>query len=76
MADECDLANDRRDAELANRISEFQYALGHAVSAWEHGPGRCRNCADVVDDSRPFCGPECASDFEYRQKRNKRNGRG
>jgi hypothetical protein len=73
MSDEIDIANDRRDAELANRISEFQYQLNHAVSAFE--TGRCRNCETKTDDSRAFCDSECMKDWEYRQKMSKRVGR-
>ena len=73
MADECDIANDRAQAELENRIAEFQWQLGHAVSAYE--PGRCRNCSDKIDDGRAFCTPECRDDFAYRQKADKRNGK-
>lgn len=71
--DEIDIASERMQAELENRIAEFQWQLGHAVSAYELG--RCRNCSDKIDDGRAFCGIECRDDFAYRQKAKKRNGK-
>lgn len=73
MSDDIDIANDRRDAELANRIAEHSYQLGHAVSAFE--AGRCRNCDDKIDDGRAFCTPECRTDWDDRQRADKRNGK-
>ena len=73
MADECDIANDRAQAELENRIAEFQWQLGHAVSAYE--PGRCRNCSDKIDDGRAFCDQDCMRDWDDRQKAENRNGK-
>lgn len=73
MADECDIANDRAQAELENRIAEFQWQLGHAVSAYELG--RCRNCSDKIDDGRAFCDQDCMLDWDDRIKAEKRNGK-
>ena len=71
--DEIDIASERMQAELANRIAEFQWQLGHAVSAYE--PGRCRNCSDKIDDGRAFCTPECRDDHQARMRMEKRRGR-
>lgn len=73
MADEADVANDYQEKWLAAQISEHQYQLNHAVSAFEIG--RCRNCDDKTDDGRAFCNPDCASDFSARQRAEKRNGK-
>lgn len=73
MADECDIANDRAQAELENRIAEFRWQLGHAVSAFEIG--RCRNCNDKTDDSRAYCTTECRDDHQARIRMEKRRGR-
>jgi len=71
--DECDIANDRAQAELENRIAEFRWQLGHAVSAFEIG--RCRNCNDKTDDSRAYCTTECRDDHQARIRMEKRRGR-
>ena len=73
MSDEIDIANDRRDAELENRIAEFQYSLSHAVSAFP--VGECRNCAEKLDDGRPYCDEKCRDDHWERIKAEKRNGK-
>ena len=63
--DDADIANDRRDAELANRISEHSYQLIHAVSAYPEG--ECRNCGEKLTD-RNYCDADCARDFEERMR--------
>lgn len=73
MADECDIANDRAQAELENRIAEFRYQLGHAVSAYP--VGECRNCSTRIDDGRAFCDSECMQDWDDRLKASRRNGK-
>lgn len=46
MSDDVDVANERRDAELANRIAEHMYQLGHAVSAYADIEAEtCNGCA-------------------------------
>ena len=73
MADEADIANDYQQKWLEAQLSEHQYQLNHAVSAFELG--RCRNCEEKLDDSRVSCDADCASDFESRQRANKRNSK-
>ena len=73
MSDEIDIANERRDQELANRIANFQYQLEHAVSTFE--AGRCRNCDDKLDDGRNYCDETCRDDHLERIKAEKRRGR-
>ena len=73
MSDEVDFANERRDVELAARIAEMQYQLGHAVNAFELG--RCRNCNEKLDDGRAFCDASCRQDFEDRLAADRRNGK-
>lgn len=71
--DEADYGNERAAAMLEATLQEHQYALSHAVSAYPIG--ECRNCSTKLDDGRAFCDPECAKDFEYRQKMNKHRGK-
>lgn len=73
MADDVDIATDRLQAELANRIAELQYQINHAVSAYPIG--ECRNCASRLDDGRAFCDLDCSRDFEDRQRADRRNGK-
>jgi len=65
MADECDIANDRRDAELDYLINEHRYQLERA-QAFEMG--RCRNCAERLDDGRAYCDQFCRDDHSNRMK--------
>ncbi len=37
--------------------------------------GRCRNCAERLDDGRAFCDADCATDFDIRTKSDKRNAK-
>lgn len=73
MSDEIDIANERRDVELAARIAEFKYQMGHAVSAFE--VGRCRNCDDKLDDGRNYCDETCRDDHWKRIKADMRRGK-
>lgn len=73
MSDDVDIANDRRDAKLANRIAEFQWQLNHAVNAYP--VGECRNCAEKLDDGRAFCDEACRTDWDDRQRAARRNGK-
>lgn len=74
MADECDIANDLRDAEMANRISEHQYRLGHAVSARDVEDETCNGCSYVTKSSYGHsCESwrDCRDDIERRVKFNR-----
>jgi hypothetical protein len=71
--DEADLGNEQMEKWLEAQISEHQYALSHAVSAYP--VGECRNCCARIDDGRAFCDSDCAKDFETRQKAEKRNAK-
>ena len=73
MADFADIGSDYTERSLEAQIEEHQYQLNHAVSAFELG--RCRNCEEKLDDSRVFCDSDCASDFESRQRSDKRNSK-
>lgn len=72
MSDEVDIANERRDQELANIINEFRYKLENPTVVFNSG--HCRNCDETLDDGRAYCDSECASDFENRQLAIRRNG--
>lgn len=37
--------------------------------------GSCHYCSEEVKGDKLFCGPECASDYEYEQKVLKAQGR-
>ena len=72
--DEIDLANDRRDAELANRIANHQYQLGHAVSAADLEDETCSGCSYITKSSYGHsCESwrDCRDDIERRVKFNK-----
>ena len=71
LSDPNDMASAHEQRWLEAQIEEHQYQLNHAVSAFELG--RCRNCEEKLDDSRVFCDADCASDFESRQRSDKRN---
>ena len=71
--DEVDAAQHNVDMFLTASLLKHQQRLNHAVNAFEIG--RCRNCNEKLDDGRSYCDKECADDFAYRQKINKRVGR-
>lgn len=73
MPDELDYVQERELELMENRIHEFQYQIGHAVSAYEIG--RCRNCHDVIDDGRAYCDEACRDDHQDRTKAERRNGK-
>lgn len=73
MADFADIGSDYTERWLEAQLSEHAYQLNHAVSAFE--VGRCRNCEERLDDGRAFCNSECRTDFEDRQRAEKRRGR-
>ena len=73
MADEADVANDYQEKWLAAQLSEHQYQLNHAVSAYP--AGECRNCQSRSDDGRAYCDKDCADDFNNRAVMAKRAGR-
>ena len=68
--DDIDIANERAEAELTNRIAEHSYKLAHAVSAYPEG--ECRNCGEKLDD-RPYCDEHCRDDHWERIKLEQRN---
>ena len=70
--DEIDIASERYEAWLQNRIEEAQYQLGHAVSAHD---GLCRNCSARLDDGRPYCDSNCRDDHQDRLNAQARRGR-
>ncbi len=72
-SDPIDAASDYTDRWLEAQISEHQYQLAHAVSAYP--VGECRNCSTRLDDGRAYCDAECARDFEDRQRADRRNGK-
>jgi hypothetical protein len=73
--DEADYGSEREQAMLQAALEEFQYQLSQAGNEWPYGIGKCKNCGEVIDDSRPYCDIECASDFSDRLKANRRNGK-
>lgn len=73
MTDIIDDANERAAKWLDAQITEHQYQLEHAVSAFESG--RCRNCDDKLDDGRNYCDETCRDDHWERIKAEKRRGR-
>jgi hypothetical protein len=70
--DEIDIASERYEAWLQNRIDEAQYQLGHAVSAHD---GLCKNCAERLDDGRPYCNSSCRDDHQERIRLSRMNGK-
>jgi len=72
MTDIIDDANDRAAKWLDAQISEHQYQLEHAVSAFE--VGRCRNCDDKLDDGRNYCDETFRNDHQKRMADEARNG--
>ena len=73
MTDIIDDANERAAKWLDAQISEHQWQLEHAVSAFE--AGRCRNCDDKLDDGRNYCDEFCRDDHWKRINDEKRRGR-
>lgn len=73
MSDEADLGNDAMERWLEAQISEHQWQLNHAVSAYP--VGECRNCSERLDDGRAFCDDACRTDWDDRQRAAKRNGK-
>lgn len=73
MADFADIGSDYTERWLEAQLSEHQYQLTHAVSAFEIG--RCRNCYDKTDDGRSYCNEDCRNDHQDRLKADKRNGK-
>ncbi len=73
MADECDIASEHEQKWLEAQISEHQYRLSHAVSAYP--VGECRNCASRIDDGSAFCDTDCMRDWSDRQRADRRNGK-
>lgn len=58
MADEADIANDVADAERERAIKEVL-----AATPPQPGIGMCLNCAELLDDDRRWCSPECRDDW-------------
>lgn len=74
--DEADLGSDYTEKWLEGRIAEHQYQLAQAGNDWPYGLGRCKNCGDVTGEERvPFCGPDCRTDWDDRQRAARRNGK-
>ena len=72
-SDPIDAASDYTERWLEAQISEHQWQLNHAVSAYP--VGECRNCAEKLDDGRAFCDEHCRTDFDDRLKADRRNGK-
>ena len=69
--DECDIAQERIDAEMANRIREHQYQLGHAVSAADIESETCDGCSYITKSSyghRCESWRDCRDDIERKAK--------
>ena len=73
--DEADYGSEREMAMLQAALEEHQYQLSQAGNDWPYGPGRCKNCGDVIDDGRPYCEESCRDDAWERLKAEKRNGK-
>lgn len=65
MPDEIDNANDHAEKTLAA-------AIAHQRNQVDTMPpcGKCYNCGDPVGDAIKYCDRDCATDHEYRLKRN------
>lgn len=66
MSDDADIANDRRDEELARAI-EARRLEGAKKPPVLVSTGECANeCGSPVAAGSRFCGPECCHDFDQR----------
>ena len=54
--------------------SNFIDRLVPAILAYER-EGRCKNCGDKLDDTRPYCDEPCRDDHWERIKSESRNGK-
>lgn len=75
MADEADIGNERAEIMLSDLIAEARYQLTKPSNDWPYGEGRCKNCGDKLDDTRPYCDEPCRDDYWERIKSESRNGK-
>ena len=71
MSDEIDLANDRRDAELENRIADHMHRMNQATVHYVD----CNWCGSETENGAKYCCPECRTDHERFENARARNGR-
>ena len=72
MADFADIGSDYTERWIEGVLDEHRHQQSIAET---FEAGRCRNCAEKLDDGRAFCDADCAKDFSDRQRMSKRNGR-
>lgn len=72
-ADPIDAGSALAETWMADRIAEHRYQM--TKEAKQYDTGRCRNCAERLDDGRAFCDADCATDFDIRTKSDKRNAK-
>lgn len=71
MADECDIANDRAQAELENRIAEFMYRLNQMGNERDIEAETCNGCSYATKAAwgrKCDSWRDCRDDIEKREK--------
>ena len=72
MADFADIGSDYTERWLEGALDEQRHQQSIAAN---HEQGRCRNCAERLDDRRNYCNEECRNDHQSRIASDKRNGK-
>ena len=71
VADFADIGSDYTERWLEGVLDERRHQQSIAAS---YESGRCRNCAERLDDGRAYCDEDCRNDHQDRLKMSKYTG--